>query len=238
MSRKFISYAREDRAAAKRLYKDLKAIGADPWLDEEDLLPGQTWDLEINQAIKHCSHFIALISGNSVNKRGYVQKELRKALDILDEYSPGEIFVIPARLDDSEPSHEKLSKLHWVDLFPSWEMGVEKIAKSLGLKKKSEPINQFDSPQVQNSSIQDVIHKIRAKAAKDFPNNFSTQKYQIDKETQAWREIQNFSDSSIPDEILQPIINKAKADFSDNYLTCLYQIKKEIESWKEIYRQG
>ena len=39
----FISYAREDSDAAKRLKKDLKDAGLNPWLDKEELLPGQNW---------------------------------------------------------------------------------------------------------------------------------------------------------------------------------------------------
>jgi hypothetical protein len=37
----FISYAGEDLKIAKRLYDDLKKEGADTWMDEYDLLPGQ-----------------------------------------------------------------------------------------------------------------------------------------------------------------------------------------------------
>jgi hypothetical protein len=38
--------------------------------------------------------FLALLSQNSVTKRGYVQKELSEALDILDEFPSSEIFII------------------------------------------------------------------------------------------------------------------------------------------------
>jgi hypothetical protein len=37
MSRVFISYAREDEPTGVRLYQDLKALGADPWMDKYDL---------------------------------------------------------------------------------------------------------------------------------------------------------------------------------------------------------
>ncbi len=40
----FISYAKEDYETAKRLYDDLKEAGAEPWLDDEDLLSGSIAD--------------------------------------------------------------------------------------------------------------------------------------------------------------------------------------------------
>src|SRR3954453_17906892 len=115
--RPFISYAREDRETALRLYRDLHENGARPWLDVEDLVGGENWKHAITRAISESSHFIALISVHSVNKQGFVQKELRQALDLLETFPPGEVFVIPVRLDDSKPRHEQLADLHWLDIF-------------------------------------------------------------------------------------------------------------------------
>lgn len=78
----FVSYAREDRETARRLWLDLKAAGFAPWLDSENLLGGQNWKLAITEAIKSSAFFVALISNFSIQKRGYVQKELKQALEI------------------------------------------------------------------------------------------------------------------------------------------------------------
>ncbi len=48
----FISYAREDYKIARKLYHDLRKAGVKPWLDEEDLLPGKKWKVEIEKAIR------------------------------------------------------------------------------------------------------------------------------------------------------------------------------------------
>lgn len=140
--RVFISYAREDKATAQRIYNDLKEGGADPWLDEENLLPGQHWAEEIGKAIRECDYFLALLSSRSVSKRGYVQKELKKALDILGEFPRSRIFLIPARLDDCQPIDEALKNLHWVDLFPSYEGGLDKILRVLQPDKQLESWNE------------------------------------------------------------------------------------------------
>lgn len=133
MGRVFISYAREDAETARRLYEDLKRAKLEPWLDSEDLLPGQEWAAAITRAIKQSSYFLALISSNSVTKRGFVQKELRQGLDLLEETPPGEVFVIPVRLEDVEPQHDRLSKLQWVDLFSGYDQAVQKVLSSMPL---------------------------------------------------------------------------------------------------------
>lgn len=115
---------------AKRLYGDLQRAGVSPWLDRKKLLPGQDWKREVKLAMQHSSHILILLSEHSVSKNGYVQKELREALDLLDHMPPSTI-LIPARLDDCEPAHERLQDLHWVDLFDSYDEEFDRILRVL-----------------------------------------------------------------------------------------------------------
>jgi hypothetical protein len=127
----FISYAHEDQEVALGLRERLIALGFTVWVDTVDLLGGQDWEVEIKKALRESSHVITLISANSVTKRGYVQKELREALDLLDEFPPGAVFVVPVRLDDSHPSHERLAKLQWIDLYQDFDAAINRIETSL-----------------------------------------------------------------------------------------------------------
>jgi hypothetical protein len=127
----FISYAREDIQAASDLFIRLRSQGFRPWLDVSCLLPGQPWKEAIRKAIKECRFFLALLSSRSVDKQGFVQKEMRIALDILDEYPPNSVYIIPARLDDCQPTHERLAQLQWVDLFPSHDAGLLRIMQTI-----------------------------------------------------------------------------------------------------------
>ena len=111
----FISYAIEDRNYAQNLYIALRQRGHKPWMDKQDLIPGQEWEVEIRRAIEKADYFLALMSRNSVTKRGFVQKEIRFALDVLGEIPPGRIFFIPARLEPCEVP-DIIKRLHWVDL--------------------------------------------------------------------------------------------------------------------------
>lgn len=131
----FISYAKEDTDTAVHLYMDLKHEGLDPWLDSKNIEPGKNWRDEIQNSIRNSRYVLALLSSSAVNKRGYVQVEIRKALDMLNTFPPGDVFVIPVRIDDCRPRHEVLEDLQWVDLFPSYQEGLRKLLSVLRTSK-------------------------------------------------------------------------------------------------------
>lgn len=128
-TRVFISYAKEDKDVAKKLYTDLQQGGVEPWLDSVNLLPGQAWETAIRKAISDSSYFIAILSSRSVGKKGYVQKEIRQALAIAEEYPDDRIFIVPVRIDECEPSFEGLRRLHRADLFSSYEKVVKDLLR-------------------------------------------------------------------------------------------------------------
>jgi len=127
-----ISYATEDYKIAKRLYDDLKNAGTEPWLDLEDLLPGQDWKTTISQVIRNCRYCLLLISEHSVSKQGYIQKEQKIVLELLAEFPLNEIYIIPAKIDNTEPIDERLKNIHPADL-SDYEKGLKQIIKVLTL---------------------------------------------------------------------------------------------------------
>ena len=58
--------------------------------------------------------FIACLSHNSVSKRGYVQKELKHALSVLEQFPEGEIYLIPILITDCQIP-ESLAKRQWLE---------------------------------------------------------------------------------------------------------------------------
>ncbi len=111
----FISYAREGEKKAVEVYDALIDRGHIPWMDKKALVAGQDWKLKIRKAIEPSQYFIALMSEQSVTKRGFVQKELRFALNVLGEIPPGQIYFIPVRLEDCDVP-DAIRSSHWVDL--------------------------------------------------------------------------------------------------------------------------
>lgn len=116
--RVFLSYTVEDRNKVTELYERLSNAGYRPWMDSRDLLPGERWDESIRDAIRRSDFFLVCLSSNSVNKTGFIQKEIKIALDLLEQKAPGETWLIPVRLDDS-PAPARLKDYHWLNMFES-----------------------------------------------------------------------------------------------------------------------
>ena len=126
----FLCHAHSDREIVRALYTRLTTDGVDVWLDKEKLLPGQDWELEIRRAVREADVVVVCLS-KQFNRAGFRQKEVRLALDTAMEKPEGEIFIIPARLEECE-NLESLKKWHWVDLFE--EKGYEKLLRALQIR--------------------------------------------------------------------------------------------------------
>ncbi len=77
----FLCHSSGDKPAVRDLYKRLQADRFDPWLDEEDILPGHEWENEIRKAVRATEAIIVCLSQSSISKEGFVQKEISDALN-------------------------------------------------------------------------------------------------------------------------------------------------------------
>jgi uncharacterized protein YegP (UPF0339 family) len=129
----FLCHSSGDKASVRDLYHRLSASGLEAWLDEENLLPGQDWNQEIRKAVRSSDVVLVCLSQSAINKAGYVQKEIKYALDVSDEQPEGTIFLIPLRLEECEMP-ERLCRWQWVNLFEN--KGYEKLMQSLYVRAK------------------------------------------------------------------------------------------------------
>ena len=127
----FLCHSRADKPAVRKLYGRLKSDGYKPWLDAVNLVPGQDWELEIGKAVRASDTVIVCLSAQSVTKAGFMQKEIKYALDVADEQPEGRIYIIPARLEECDVP-ARLSKFHWVDLFE--DDGYYKLLEALKMR--------------------------------------------------------------------------------------------------------
>jgi anti-anti-sigma factor len=112
----FLCHSSSDKTPVRELYHRLRLARAKPWLDEVDLLPGQVWEREIPAAVRGSDAVLVCLSLQSIGKTGYLQREIKFALDAADEQSDDSIFLIPARLQACEVP-DRLRRWQWVDLF-------------------------------------------------------------------------------------------------------------------------
>jgi hypothetical protein len=139
--RVFLCHSSGDKPAVRQLYKQLRAEGVEPWLDEEDILAGDDWDSAIRGAVRRSDAVIVCLSRGSVTKAGYVQKDIKHILNVADEQPEGTIFVIPLKLEECEIP-ERLSRWQWVNFFE--EHGFDRLMRSL--RKRAESLGVLVTP--------------------------------------------------------------------------------------------
>jgi hypothetical protein len=124
----FLLYARSDQEAVRRLYRRLVRDGAEVWFDQAKLTPGQDWAYEIRKAIHRSDAVIACLSRQFNKQGGYRHEELRIALEKAGSLPDGEIFLIPARLEQCELP-QPLQRFQRVDLFTA--RGYRQLIRAL-----------------------------------------------------------------------------------------------------------
>jgi len=131
----FLSYARKDQVIVEELYDQLSAAGFKPWMDVRNLLPGEDWLRAIRKAIQASTFFLACLSTNSVERRGIIREEIRTALETWQRMLPGDIYLIPVRLEECH-APEDLAVFHWVDWFRPG--GFERLVEAIheGMRRR------------------------------------------------------------------------------------------------------
>ncbi len=100
----FISYMREDVAAARALGEAIQGLGGDVWLDEQRLSPGDAWEQDILAAIRRTVRlFVPVISANTEREdEGYVFREWAEAVE-RSRSIPRRRFIVPVIVDPDCP---------------------------------------------------------------------------------------------------------------------------------------
>ncbi|MCP4111149.1 MAG: toll/interleukin-1 receptor domain-containing protein [Desulfobacteraceae bacterium] len=127
----FICCADEDDKVARRLYNDFKKLGLAPWLASIDIRLGQKPEQKFRSEMKESDYVVALLSKHSLSVRGFAQKQLKMALNILEEYPTNNIFLIPVQLDNTKPHDQELEDLKSTELYKSYEDGFKEIVRAI-----------------------------------------------------------------------------------------------------------
>jgi TolB-like protein len=96
----FLSYARDDLAAAARIGAALRAAGLEVWFDQNELVGGDAWDQKIRQQIADCALFVPIVSAATQARReGYFRLEWRLADERTHLMAEGTPFLLPVAID-------------------------------------------------------------------------------------------------------------------------------------------
>jgi hypothetical protein len=128
----FLCHASEDKPSVRLLYRKLLDEGAEPWLDEENLLPGENWRDSIGLAMRQSDAVVLCLSRKTESKVGFVQREIYDALDFAKEHPDGGArFLIPAQIEECDIP-PRLGHLQATKLYEAG--GYNKLLNALRIK--------------------------------------------------------------------------------------------------------
>lgn len=124
----FFSYSREDSEFALRLAADLKAGGADVWLDQLDIEAGQEWDSTLEEALAHSPCMLLILSPASVKSKN-VRNEIAYALDERKTIIPVlySECIVPLQLH----------RVQYIDFRSDYSRGLSALLKALRMQAPS-----------------------------------------------------------------------------------------------------
>ena len=117
----FLSYAREDTDAARRIADALRAFGVEVWFDQSELRGGDAWDAKIKKQIRECTMFLPIVSaGTQARGEGYFRREWKIAVERTHDMAAGVAFLLPVVSDDTAESEalvpDEFMRVQWTRL--------------------------------------------------------------------------------------------------------------------------
>lgn len=99
----FLAHSSKDKPAIRTIYRQLRARGLSPWLDEEEIAPGTTFQDEIQEAIGKIKTAAICIGGGGLGKwqalelKSFISQCVRRDIPIIPVLLPG-VDTIPESL--------------------------------------------------------------------------------------------------------------------------------------------
>jgi hypothetical protein len=122
----FISYAKEDYAFACAMYVAFRAENLQPWMDKppapfqaNGLRIGQRWRSVLEEKLRSADQIVLILSPRSVRKRGFVQREFRTALGLMNDLPDDQVFVLPVLAEKCDVPSLRAGEIDLLDL--QWE---------------------------------------------------------------------------------------------------------------------
>ena len=148
----FLSYAREDTDAARRIAEALRGFGVEVWFDQSELRGGDSWDQKIRQQIKECALFAPVISAHTEARgEGYFRLEWKLADERTHLMAKGLPFLLPIVVDATADGEamvpDSFRAVQWTRLHagaPTSQF-VEQVKRLLAAPRKSSAGKKSDS---------------------------------------------------------------------------------------------
>ena len=148
----YVSYAREDSDAARRIAAALRSHGFEVWLDQDELRGADAWDPKIRPQINECALFVPVVSANTQERReGYFRFEWNLAAERTHHMAEGVPFIAPVVIDETKEGDAmvpaEFMRVQWTRLpgarvTPEFAEQVKRLlAPALEVARVSRPVS-------------------------------------------------------------------------------------------------
>lgn len=145
----FVSHSHLDDAFAERLVKDLRAAGADAWLDKEDVGAGDFQE-RISEALDKCEWFVLVLTNHALASH-WVRQEVHAANSLKHAGQIRSLIFVQA----GPIEHRELPALWRVynifDATTDYGNAQSRMLKALGLSPHLQPAAPQRAPQPQSA---------------------------------------------------------------------------------------
>ena len=184
----FVSYARADSAFVLKLGADLKSTGANVWIDQIDIKPGQEWDSAIEEAVEKSPWMLVILSPACVaskNVRDEIAFALKKEKRIIPVLY--QACSVPFRLD----------RIQYVDFRTDYAQGLTRLLDALGVEipvSGSAIANPPEAARETQTRVSEQRNTVEAHMQGDEQTPVNQEREQAAKEEQAARSSESFGE--------------------------------------------
>lgn len=160
MARIFLSHASVDKPAVRRIAEVLRSAGHDPWMDDEQILVGESIPAAVERGLKQADFVVVCIS-KSAAERGWVEAE--RDATLMQQFRERKARILPVRLEDVPPPY-LIASLAYVDVFPdddAFRRGVERLVRSIDGYSHERPVaaNALTKVHDDQASVRRLVDK-------------------------------------------------------------------------------
>lgn len=123
MGQVFVSYSRRNKEIVDRIVGELSRATMDVWIDREDIKAGNSWRVQIVQAIDTCDAFILMLSAHSA-----ISENVHKEINLAQDSKRKTFVLLLERIQLPAEIRYQLAGLQFIDVE---ELGYEEAVRRL-----------------------------------------------------------------------------------------------------------
>ena len=129
MGKVFVSYSRRNKEIVDRIVGELDRADMDVWIDREDIKAGNSWRVQIVQAIDTCDAFVLMLSAHSA-----ISENVHKEINLAQDSKRKTFVLLLERIQLPAEIRYQLAGLQFID--------VEELGYAEAVQRLIETVNE------------------------------------------------------------------------------------------------